>query len=642
MKLLYLYIEDYGCIKEQEFIFDSNYHFHLEKKTDCLRIVEDQVIHPLPDNFWASSEGKHSVVEGVSAIIGKNGSGKTTLARFIGQEIGVDNEESIAYSESENVPKNSIRSKEKYIAIFLLDVDSHKIIISNIKDIDFKDDELELISGSMKSILLQSIKFIYYSPHYTTEHQFDSTRIIDLSTTRCLAEGPGTRIEEYQNRNKSIKISVNHVHEHYEYMNCLRLLQRNNSSIIKDIPFPKKIIIYPNRELIKIVKNELSHLMNSDVVNGVNSNRIKFQSLCSSAIQMLDNIHTNDCFIESFIYYIACYCRDFLAMFIARNESQAFFDDKIERVMAYIKFVEDLYDKLPKFPTIKNLNKSHEKILSFLCKNNSNESMESVELNQSRKIFRNSLCQEEYNLFFELENLYNNSIDNKIGEYPLLSIYCSCSEAIKVIELYYKCFSMTNFLSVKFYPHLSSGEMSFLTMFSRIYEVLHKDKEGNFILFLDEAETTLHPEWQKLLVSYLIDFLEAFAVPHRIQIIFATHSPILLSDIPNSNVVFLGKNMNGYTEVIDSKKIGNTFASNIYTLYKQSFFMSDGLMGKFAEKKINDIITQLVNLNPMKDDAKIIIEDLKNQISYIGEPVIRRQLENFLGMMISNDVVKHK
>ena len=103
MKLLYLYIEDYGCIKDQEFNFDSNYHFHLERDNPQeWRIIEDQVENPLPNEFWSSSSGKHNVVESVSAIVGENGSGKTTLAKFIGEEL----------------IKNKINSSEKYIIIF--------------------------------------------------------------------------------------------------------------------------------------------------------------------------------------------------------------------------------------------------------------------------------------------------------------------------------------------------------------------------------------------------------------------------------------------------------------------------------------------------------------------------------------------
>lgn len=89
MKLLYLYIEDYRCIKNQELNFDSNFHFHLHKdNTGQWELIEDKVENPLPADFWGSTKGKHNVVESVSVIVGKNGSGKTTLAKIMGDVIG--------------------------------------------------------------------------------------------------------------------------------------------------------------------------------------------------------------------------------------------------------------------------------------------------------------------------------------------------------------------------------------------------------------------------------------------------------------------------------------------------------------------------------------------------------------------------
>lgn len=232
-----------------------------------------------------------------------------------------------------------------------------------------------------------------------------------------------------------------------------------------------------------------------------------------------------------------------------------------------------------------------------------------------------------------LDTLYNN-VESNETKTPLTSINCPCSSASEIIDLYYKCFSITNFLSVTFLPHLSSGEMSYITMFSRIYEAINNElaSQNDFILFLDEAETTLHPEWQQLLVSNIIDFLEEFASGHKVHVIFASHSPILLSDIPDSNVVFLKKTIDGHAKVVEHKETGRTFASNIYTLYKKSFFMTEGLMGKFAEQKIDDIIKELIQLelNVQIGDVTEKCENLQRQICFIGEPVIRKQLEDRL------------
>lgn len=629
MKLLYLYIENYGCIKDQEFNFDSNYHFHLEKEDSKVwRIIEDKVEHPLPSDFWASSSGKHNVVESVSAIVGENGSGKTTLARFIGQKIGTENEKQLEKEDSalQEITWQHNESK-KYVSIFLADDNDNNTesendysIISN-TIISFRNNEYPPITKSPISFFLRQPKLVYYSPHYTTEHLIDPTTIIDLSTTRCLAQGADTRIEHYQNLTNSTVISLNHAHEHYEYMNCLRLIQSHKeTNVIKGIPFPKKVIIYPEKELIKIVKNELIKLRGNVSIGEKETNKnLKLQSCYSDVIQMIDAIHSNDCFIVSFVYYIACYCRDHLHS--AANVSQSVNDnpikDELIKIKKYTAFARELCKSLPPFQTIDNLKKQHESILTFLNSNKEDK----------------CLFSHEYSFFSMLDTLYNN-VESNETKTPLTSINCPCSSASEIIDLYYKCFSITNFLSVTFLPHLSSGEMSYITMFSRIYEAINNElaSQNDFILFLDEAETTLHPEWQQLLVSNIIDFLEEFASGHKVHVIFASHSPILLSDIPDSNVVFLKKTIDGHAKVVEHKETGRTFASNIYTLYKKSFFMTEGLMGKFAEQKIDDIIKELIQLelNVQIGDVTEKCENLQRQICFIGEPVIRKQLEDRL------------
>jgi len=117
------------------------------------------------------------------------------------------------------------------------------------------------------------------------------------------------------------------------------------------------------------------------------------------------------------------------------------------------------------------------------------------------------------------------------------------------------------------------------------------------IFFLDEIEITVEPSFQRKMVKLVVDFINDFFKDNPCHIIFASHSPILLSDIPDSNVVFLEKDKDtGCTHVVDHKETGKTFGANIYSLYKNSFFMKEGLMGEFAENKINNIIKDLLAL----------------------------------------------
>jgi len=155
---------------------------------------------------------------------------------------------------------------------------------------------------------------------------------------------------------------------------------------------------------------------------------------------------------------------------------------------------------------------------------------------------------------------------------------------------------------------------------------------NNIFILLDEIENSLHPRWQKKIISALILFLEMYEI--NIHIIISTHSPYILSDLPKENVIFLEK----YTEKeiaynhLD-QKVGNCknvtkdikinpFGANIHTLLSHGFFMKDGLMGEFAKGKIQNVINFI---NDKESDLKK--EEIYPIIELIGEPFLKQKLK---------------
>jgi len=117
-------------------------------------------------------------------------------------------------------------------------------------------------------------------------------------------------------------------------------------------------------------------------------------------------------------------------------------------------------------------------------------------------------------------------------------------------------------------------------------------------------------------------------------LIFITHSPFILSDIPKENVIFLEKGK----QVYPFEDNQQTFGANIHTLLSHGFFMKDGLMGEFAKDKIDTVIKYL-NQTKLSDDEIIYCENI---ISIIGEPIIKRQLQKMLDSkrLCEIDVIK--
>ncbi|PHS36217.1 MAG: hypothetical protein COB07_12525 [Sulfurovum sp.] len=147
----------------------------------------------------------------------------------------------------------------------------------------------------------------------------------------------------------------------------------------------------------------------------------------------------------------------------------------------------------------------------------------------------------------------------------------------------------------------------------------------NILIFLDEFEIGLHPQWQKKTIHYIANFLKNLKV--EIHVILTTHSPFLLSDIPKQNIIFLDKDENGKCIVVDGlKEKKQTFGANIHTLLSDSFFMEDGLMGEFAKGKIDKAI-KLLNQDKLNEEELKYCEQI---ISIIGEPIVKNQLQRML------------
>lgn len=113
----------------------------------------------------------------------------------------------------------------------------------------------------------------------------------------------------------------------------------------------------------------------------------------------------------------------------------------------------------------------------------------------------------------------------------------------------------------------------------------------------------------------------------NIQIIFTSHSPFSLSDIPNYNITYLESVLNPDGSKIckvleDKERPQYSFAANIHTLMKHSFYLKNGLVGKFAVLKIEKVIKIL------NSSEKIVA--CEKLIELVDEPVLKQELIRML------------
>lgn len=215
-------------------------------------------------------------------------------------------------------------------------------------------------------------------------------------------------------------------------------------------------------------------------------------------------------------------------------------------------------------------------------------------------------------------------------------------------------FKLNNNLQIR-WKGMSSGELALLKSFVNLYsakvsfqdpKTRGEDKE-NYLLLLDEVDLGLHPRWQRKWVSTALPIIEKIFEDKHLQIIITTHSPIFLSDIFIENIIFLTKG----SDVSKERTYEKTFGQNIYTLFKNSFFLNqDELMGEYAYRKIKDTIEYLrwrSNKHSIEIREDSIYYEHRNNdedgqriarkiIDSVGERIIANQLNELFNMAYPN------
>lgn len=191
---------------------------------------------------------------------------------------------------------------------------------------------------------------------------------------------------------------------------------------------------------------------------------------------------------------------------------------------------------------------------------------------------------------------------------------------------------------------LSSGEKSLLSLLSRLVVVRDWALPGNIVILLDEADIAFHPQWQKAFLKYIINFLPRLLVGNgkEFHLILTAHSPFVISDLPRENILFLEKDAKGRCVKSDGTKHQRTFGANIHTLYTDTFFMQDGLIGEFAKAKIFELIKTIKSYSPDRDRDRFSRDEIRKTIDKVGEPIIREKLDQLYWKHVISEVQERR
>ncbi|WP_333597775.1 AAA family ATPase [Chryseobacterium flavum] len=207
--------------------------------------------------------------------------------------------------------------------------------------------------------------------------------------------------------------------------------------------------------------------------------------------------------------------------------------------------------------------------------------------------------------------------------------------------------------SVRNIDVLSSGEQHFIhSIHSILYHLFNinsvfenkktkKIKYRYINIILDEIELYYHPEFQRIFVSELLERIKLLSIPNikGINILFCTHSPFILSDIPVQNTLKLE---NG--RIKNDLNDRNTLGANIHDLLDNDFYLRNGFMGEYIQDKIFSLINFLDKDEREQHFIKFnhvwTKENAFNFIELIGEPLLKGTLQELYYNKYNSDIDK--
>lgn len=217
-------------------------------------------------------------------------------------------------------------------------------------------------------------------------------------------------------------------------------------------------------------------------------------------------------------------------------------------------------------------------------------------------------------------------------------------EFFSFCALYFSYISTLPF--IRFYWEMSTGETNRLNLYSLLYDVSLgfskprlSDRKRDIWILIDEAASSLHPKWQAQYLEMLTNAVQQFFPKQKVQFFLTTHSPIILSDVPHHNVLYLSDKKNKATT--ENKR---TFGENIYSLFSDSFFLEQ-VAGSFSLDTFRRIEAELIKLNDYVhyEESLEKLEAIQAIVEIIGEDVVRFNFQDKIDKLIrhkSSDRVK--
>ncbi|MDX9743132.1 MAG: hypothetical protein RBT59_04885, partial [Arcobacteraceae bacterium] len=253
------------------------------------------------------------------------------------------------------------------------------------------------------------------------------------------------------------------------------------------------------------------------------------------------------------------------------------FGSLFENISLNKKNIEKLYKNyLIELINLKDINNELKKILFIIYFKNVYDKLDSELARLDIMLTLSKICildsdDSKYIQYLKEYNDFNLSYMNRLFILDDYDKYLNHNripetQIIRVDDVFFKyskifIYKDINAFQYNIHPVLSSGQKAILFIFSRIDDAIKRisqeNKNHNILILLDEADLTLHLEWQRRFVIDLIEFVNSYS-DNKFYILYATHSPMILSDITSDRVVFL-ENDGQYSTDASEKDNKSTF-----------------------------------------------------------------------------------
>lgn len=563
--LLCMYVDDFCGIKEESFNFDIKRRYMISK--GVLSKKNDEENTDFPDDFWGDN------VSALTLLIGENGAGKTTLMRLLIQwlcQLSAGH-----FPQEKGALVINVGDEDKLIAFVggkpwkKLHSDKSIKSIENINDTD-----------EIKK-LLSDIRLAYYTDTMTDLELNDTLTPEELEFVQD--DSLLTRLSN-SIKNKYSLDSIKDSIKREDFRRQMELFLSMCSKNSKKPDFP-----------IRYMKFTALKAGDKKGFKGIPDGN---DNLIGEAIDLWNKVFADDS--NNNLSDIA---RDLLWGLFSGSIASLLSWEKTLPYMAESIVTERVRSSLREYIRIEY--SDWYAVFKNFFKNLFSDCERAFNNHRHNEAFRNAWSQQVKS---DIEGFLNALNDIKSGEF--LGKWKLSANIQNMWEFKLENFDVKDeedwkdlwkhYLTVvhlmpecRFdWKYASSGGKNQSNLYAILYDIVVNESEKKQLWFLlDEPDNTFHPDWKRQIIKKLLTACSHLNI--NLQLVISTHSPIMLSDVPKQAAILLKKvDKEGDSDTTKEKQQkypkSSPFGQQIYTLFNDAFFMEQGIIGAFADTKINE------------------------------------------------------